>query len=106
MYAIINLNGTQIKVEKNETFVVNRIKDQTDKTIRVNEVLFGKKGQTYYVGEPLVPGAYVDCEILGDKRAKKVVAFKYRDRKSSQSKIGHRQDLTELKVKDIVFVEK
>ena len=105
MYAVIDLNGTQVRVEKNEIFTVNKIKDQSEKTLKIEDVLFGKKGQTYYIGQPLVAGAYVECEILKDKRAKKVIAFKYRDRKSSQSKIGHRQDLTELKVKDIVFTE-
>ncbi len=106
MYAVINLNGSQVKVEKNEVFTVNKIKDHENKTITVDEVLFAKKGHSYYVGTPFVEGAYVECEILQDKRAKKVIAYKYRDRKSSQSKIGHRQDLTELKVKDIVFAEK
>ena len=105
MYAIIELQGTQMWVEKDAVITVNRIKEQKKKTIKVENVLFGKKGSTYFVGEPYVKGAYAECEILNDKRGKKVIAFKYRDRKSSQSKIGHRQDLTELKVKDIHFAE-
>ncbi|MCK5450845.1 MAG: 50S ribosomal protein L21 [Candidatus Omnitrophica bacterium] len=105
MYAIIELQGTQVRVEKNSKIVVNRIKEQKKKTIKIDNVLFGKKGSTYFVGEPYVKGAYAECEILGDKRGKKLIAFKYRDRKSSQSKIGHRQDLTELVVKDIHFAE-
>ncbi|MFH1310437.1 MAG: 50S ribosomal protein L21 [Candidatus Omnitrophota bacterium] len=103
MYAIIELQGAQIRVEKNDRIVVNRISEQKEKNIKVEKVLFGKKGAEYLVGEPYVKGAYVECEILGDKRLKKVIAFKYRDRKSSQSKKGHRQDVTELKVKDIHF---
>ncbi len=101
MYAVIELQGSQIKVEKDETFVVNRMKSGKSKTLKVDKVLFGKKGNSYKIGDPYVKGAYVECEILGEKRGKKVIAFKYRDRKSSQSKIGHRQDLTELKVVDI-----
>jgi large subunit ribosomal protein L21 len=101
MYAVIELKGSQIKVEKDETFVVNRMEAGKSKTLKVDKVLFGKKGNSYKIGDPYVKGAYVECEILGEKRGKKVIAFKYRDRKSSQSKIGHRQDLTELKVIDI-----
>lgn len=101
MYAVIELQGAQVRVEKNGKFIVNRITDQTSKTVKVNNVLFGKKGSTYMVGDPYIKDAYVECEILGDKRLKKVKVFKYRPRKSSQSLKGHRQDVTELLVKDI-----
>ena len=103
MYAVIELQGAQICVEKDDNIVVNRINDQKSKTIKVDTVLFGKKGSSYLIGEPYVKDAYVECEIIRDKRLKKVIAFKYRDRKSSQSKKGHRQDVTELKVKSIHF---
>jgi len=103
MYAVIELNGAQVKVEKDTVFTVNRIKEQSSKELKVDKVLFGKKGSKYYIGEPYIKDAYVECVILRDKRAKKVLAFKYRERKSSQSIHGHRQDLTELKVKDIIF---
>ena len=103
MYAVMEIQGTQVLVEKNDTISVNRMASQKSKTLNVKKVLFGKKGSSYFIGEPYVKGAFVECEILGDKRAKKVIVFKYRDRKSSQSKKGHRQDLTELKVKDIHF---
>ncbi|MFC1644246.1 50S ribosomal protein L21 [Candidatus Omnitrophota bacterium] len=101
MYAVIELKGSQIRVEKDDKITVNRIKEQKSKNIKVEKVLFGKKGSSYLVGEPYVKGAYVECEIIADKRLRKVIAFKYRDRKSSQSKKGHRQNVTELKVKDI-----
>ncbi len=103
MYAVIEMQGSQFRVEKNDTIVVNRMSDVKDKKVKVDKVLFGKKGSSYYVGSPYVKGAYVECNILRDIRLKKVIAFKYRDRKSSQSKKGHRQDVTEVKIKDIHF---
>ena len=105
MYAVIELMGTQVRVAKDDKIVVNRMKRGGSGTVKVEKVLFGKKGNSYFVGEPYVKGAYVECEVLGDKRLKKVISFKYRDRKSSQSKKGHRQDVTELRVKDIQFAE-
>ena len=103
MYAVIEMQGFQYRVEKNDTIVVNRMKEQEPGTLKVDKVLFGKKGASYFVGKPYVKDAYVECEILRDKRLKKVIVFKYRDRKSSQSKKGHRQDVTEVKIKDIHF---
>jgi large subunit ribosomal protein L21 len=103
MYAVIELQGEQLLVEKDNKITVNRLKPKKAKTMKVDKVLFGKKGNTYKIGNPYVKGAYVECEILGEKRSKKVIAFKYRERKSSQSKKGHRQDLTELLVKEIHF---
>ena len=106
MYAVIEIKGAQVLVEKNEKITVNKLGQKgTAKTLKIDKVLFGKKGNSFFIGEPYVEKAHVECEILGDKRLKKVIAFKYRDRKSSQSKIGHRQDVTELLVKDIVLPE-
>lgn len=103
MYAVIELKGTQVLVEKDDRITVNRIKGQKSKKLKVEKVLFGKKGSSYFVGSPYVKNAYVECEVIGDKRLKKKIAFKYRERKSSQSKKGHRQDVTELQVKEIHF---
>ena len=105
MYAVVELQGTQVRVTKDDKISVNRIKDVKGKTIKVKDVLFGQKGSSHFVGTPHVKDAYVEFEVVGNKRGRKVVAFKYRDRKSSQSKIGHRQDLTELRVKNIHFSE-
>lgn len=101
MYAIIEIQGAQVKVEKDYRFTVNRFKEQDQKTIKVEKVMFGSDGSNCFIGDPYVKGAYVECEILRDKRGPKVIAYKYRDRKSSQSKKGHRQELTELVVKKI-----
>ncbi|MBF0494414.1 MAG: 50S ribosomal protein L21 [Candidatus Omnitrophica bacterium] len=101
MYAIIDLQGTQVKVEKDSVFEINRFRKESPKSIKVSEVLFAEDNAKHYIGTPYVKGAYVECEVLEEKRGPKVIAFKYRDRKGSQSKKGHRQDLVELKVKEI-----
>ncbi len=101
MYAIVELQGEQLRVEENDTFTVNRMAHDGKKPYKIGKVLFGKKGDDHFIGQPYVKGAYVECDVLGDKRGKKVLSFKYRQRKSSQSLRGHRQDLTELKVKKI-----
>ncbi|MBD3379487.1 MAG: 50S ribosomal protein L21 [Candidatus Omnitrophica bacterium] len=106
MYAVVEIQGSQYRVEKDEIIQVNRMEVKADKPFKADKVLFGKKGNSYFIGEPYVENAYVECDVIGDKRGKKVVSFKYRDRKSSQSIRGHRQDLTEIRIKDIHFAEK
>jgi len=105
MYAVIELKGAQVLIKKDDKFTVNRMEHAGEDTIKIDKVLFAQKGQKHYIGTPYVKDSYVECEIVGDKRAKKVIVFKYRERKSSQSKSGHRQDLTELKVKEIYLPE-
>lgn len=100
MYAVIEVQGMQYRVGKDDRIAVNRMAHD-GKTVKIDRVLFAKDGSKYLVGEPYIKDAYVECDVLRDKRAKKVIAFKYRERKSSQSKHGHRQDQTELKVKKI-----
>lgn len=101
MYAIVELQGEQLKLEENDTFTVNRMAHDAKKAYKIDKVLFGKKKDGHFIGQPYIKGAYVECDVLGDKRGKKVLSFKYRQRKSSQSRRGHRQDLTELRVKKI-----
>lgn len=101
MYAVIEVKGMQYRVQKDDKIFVNRLSGGDEKKIKVDTVLFAKDGAKYFVGEPYIKDAYVECEIIAEKRAKKVISFKYRERKSSQSKHGHRTDLTELKIKNI-----
>jgi len=101
MYAIVEIGGRQEKVEKDSVFKTNRLVNKEGSHTKLTKVLFVKKNKEYFIGNPYVKGASVECDILEHIRAKKVIAFKYKRRKSYRKKIGHRQDLTVLKVKNI-----
>ncbi len=101
MYAIIEASGRQYRVEKNTEFSVSRMIGKPTAVIKFKNVLFAKEKNTFHVGRPHLKDAYVACEILSHPRGKKVVAFKYKKRKSQKWKRGHRQDLTRLRVKEI-----
>ena len=101
MYAIIELGGRQYKVEKEGTFLANRTAGKPSSTVKFKHVLFAKERNSYHVGTPYIKDACVSCEILSHPRAKKVIAFKFKRRKSEKIKTGHRQDLTLFKVKEI-----
>jgi len=101
MYAIIEASGRQYKVAKNDEFLVSRMPGKPESAVKFKNILFAKEKNSYHVGTPYIKDAHVTCEILSHPRAKKLVAFKYKRRKSSKRKVGHRQDLTRLKVKEI-----
>ncbi len=105
MYAIVEAGGKQFKVTKGDRFFAETFRSRLKEggTIKINKVLFIKEGNTVHIGKPHLHGASVLCEVLAHSRSKKVIAYKYRKRKSSKTKIGHRQDLIELRVKEIEF---
>lgn len=101
MYAIVEFGGRQYKVEKNSELLVNRMSGEPSGVVKFKHILFAKEKNAYHAGTPYLKDAYVTCEILSHPRAKKVIAFKYKRRKSQKRIKGHRQDLTKLKVKEI-----
>ncbi len=101
MYAVIQTGGKQYKVAKNDVILVERLDVKSGQEIKLTNVLLAKDGNSVIVGTPYIKGAHVTCESLGDVRGDKVIAFKYKKRKSEKKKIGHRQTATRLKVKEI-----
>ncbi|UCD55104.1 MAG: 50S ribosomal protein L21 [Candidatus Omnitrophota bacterium] len=101
MYVIVETGGRQYKLEKNDEFLLNRIAGKEGGVVKFKHILFAKEKNAYHAGKPYIKDAYVTCEILSHPRGKKVFAFKYKRRKSKKRKVGHKQDLTRLKVKEI-----
>lgn len=102
MYAIIQTGGKQYKVSKGDQINVERLEaPEKEKEITIKEVLLVSDGKEVKIGKPLVRDAKVICELVCDFKAKKVISFKYRRRKNSKWKKGHRQSMTSLKIKEI-----
>lgn len=102
MYAIVETGSKQYKVAKNDTIEVERLDLKKAKEVKLDKVLFISDKKETTVGNPYIKGAHVVCDFIGEKRAKKVISFRYRRRHaSSKKKIGHRQGYTLLKVKEI-----
>lgn len=101
-FAIIQTGGKQLRVEPSQVIGVERLKlAKSPKEVVLDKVLMVRKGETLEVGSPFVKGASVLCEFLGETKAPKVISFKLRRRKNYRKKIGHRQILTQLRVKEI-----
>jgi len=105
MYAVIETGSKQYKVAKDDIILVEKLHVKLGGSVRLEKVLLAKDGNSVHVGKPYLKGAHVLCESLGNVRQDKLIAFKYKRRKSEKKKIGHRQDLLKLKVKAIEIKE-
>ncbi|MBN1871762.1 MAG: 50S ribosomal protein L21 [Candidatus Omnitrophica bacterium] len=103
-YAIVEIGGNQFKVSKGDVITADFTAGQPKKAVKVNKVLMYHHGKKVEIGSPYVKGASVSCEIVKIDRGPKVIAYKYKRRKSCKFKKGHRQQEISLKVKEIDFV--
>ncbi len=102
MYAIIETGGKQYKVQKNDILAVEKLSAKGGDRVQFNTVLL-TGGEQVRVGDPLVKGAGVQATVIDQIKDKKVISFVKRRRKSSsKSKKGHRQQITLLKITDIL----
>ncbi len=101
MYAVLKSGGKQYRVKEGDVLRVESLVAEAGSDIELNEVLAVGNGSDLKVGSPLVKGAKVSAEVLGHGREKKIVVLKFRRRKDSMTRQGHRQYYTELKIKAI-----
>ena len=102
MFAVIKTGGKQYKVATGDIFKVEKLAADAGETVQFNEVLM-LGGDNVTVGSPMVEGAGVQAEVLDQMKGKKTIHFVKRRRKhSSQRKKGHRQQLTVIKITDIL----
>ena len=100
-YAIVETGSKQYWVEPKSVIEVEKLDAGDKKQIVLDQVLFLRKENQIEIGSPTVKGAKVICEWLGEVKGEKLIALKYRKRKASRTKKGHRQHLTKLCVKEI-----
>ncbi|HXF53182.1 MAG TPA: 50S ribosomal protein L21 [Hyphomicrobiaceae bacterium] len=102
MYAVIRTGGKQYRVSANDVLTLEKLEGEAGSKIEFTEVLMLGAGADVKVGKPTVPGAKVVAELLEQTRGPKLIAFKKRRRKNSRRKKGHRQDLTRVRITDII----
>lgn len=101
MYAIIEVGAKQFCVKKNDIIEVEEQKVQQGKELIIDKVLLLAKDKNIEIGQPYVKSAKVETVLLEHFLGDKKISFKYRRRKASHWKKGHRQRLSRLKIKDI-----
>jgi large subunit ribosomal protein L21 len=103
MYAVIETGGKQYRVEVGTELEVELLDVEPGKTITLERVLLVADGSDSSIGRPLVSGAEVSAEVVRQTRGEKLISFKYRPKARSRVKKGHRQELTVLRINDIVY---
>ena len=103
MYAIVEILGQQFKVEAGRRLFIHRMNEaDRGSAIEFDKVLLIDNEGAVTVGAPLVEGAKVVGEILSHVRGEKVIVFHKKRRKGYRKRNGHRQDFTEVLIKEIV----
>ncbi len=107
MYAIVDLVGQQMKVEKGQEVFVHRLEKEEGKKVEFDNVLLieNEKGKIK-VGTPNISGAKVTAKVLEHLKGDKVIVFKKKRRKGYKTKNGHRQYLTKIQIETISTGEK
>ncbi|MBU1871252.1 MAG: 50S ribosomal protein L21 [Candidatus Omnitrophica bacterium] len=101
MYAIIEIGGKQYKIEKGDVINIERQDKKEGQAVSLNKVLLLVEKDEVEVGQPYIKGAKVEAEVIKNFKASKVISYKYRRRKASHWKKGHRQLLTKIKIKEL-----
>ena len=102
MHAIVKIIGKQHIIKQDEIFKSDKVKYDVGETFEINEVLAIGEADDMSFGTPLVEGAKVKVKVLENKKDKKVIVFKKKRRKRYEVKNGHRQQISVLKVVEII----
>ena len=101
MYAVVEIQGSQFKVEKDQKLFVNRIDAKEGSKVSFDNVLLVDDGKKVQVGKPNLSGTSVEAKVVAHKKDDKVIIFKKKRRKGYKVKNGHRQAITEIIIQAI-----
>ncbi len=102
MYAIVEIAGQQFKIKKDQKIYVNRLEAQEGAEVEFENVLLKADGNNIEVGAPVVNGAKVKAKVLAHVKSDKVMVFKKKRRKGYQKMNGHRQQMTQIQIEELV----
>ena len=104
MYAVVETGSKQYRVSVGQTIDVERLTAEAGSDIALDRVLMiGGDEAEVRIGTPVIEGAQVVATVTEHHRGEKLVAFKMKAKKRYRRKIGHRQELTRLTIKEIVL---
>ena len=101
MYAVLETGGKQYRVVAGDTLEIERLAVEAGKPFTFDRVLLVNTDGKLAVGTPTVSGASVLADVVAHKRGEKKLTFKMKRRKGYHTTIGHRQELTVVKITEI-----
>ena len=97
MYAIIAAGGRQYRVSQGDVIYIDKVNQEADSTISFDVLMTGNEGEVK-VGDPILKGAKVEGKVLAQVKGEKITVYKYKSKKDSKRKIGHRQPYTKVEI--------
>ena len=101
MKAVIVAVGKQYSVKVGDVLYIEKLNAEADTTVTFDQVLAVLDGENSQFGAPVVAGASVEAKVLKNGKGKKVTIIKFRSKKDSKSKQGHRQPYTKVQIEKI-----
>jgi len=102
MYAVIETGGKQYRVEAGQLLTVEKLSGNAGDKVEFDRVLLLSDDEKVAVGRPVVEGARVTGEIVGEAHGEKLTVYKFRRRKNYRRKTGHRQHYTTVRIDQVV----
>ena len=102
MQAVIVTGGKQYKVSEGDIIYIEKLNVEAGEAITFDQVLAVLDGEASKIGTPVVDGASVSGKVVKNGKGRKITVFKYRPKKDSKSKQGHRQPYTKVQIEKIV----
>ena len=101
MYAVIQTGGKQYRVANGDVITVEKLQGDAGSMLSIAPVLMVNDGKATQIGAPVIEGASVTAEVVEQTRGDKIVVFKKKRRQGYRRTMGHRQELTVLRVLDV-----
>jgi len=101
MQAVIKTGGKQYFVSAGKKIKIEKLEKKEGADVVFNDVLMLEKNGEVEIGTPLLKGVKVIGTVLKQGKGKKLIIFKYKAKKRTMVKKGHRQTFTEVKIKEI-----
>jgi large subunit ribosomal protein L21 len=101
MYAVIETGSKQYRVTAGDTLEIERLDVEAGKPVTFDRVLLLNNDGKLTIGSPTVAAASIVADVVAHKRGEKKIAFKMKRRKGYHRTVGHRQELTVVKIKEI-----
>ena len=106
MYAIVKVGGKQYRVEKGDSLVVDRMRENEGATVALQPLLYaGDKNDAVFEGADLEK-VKVEAKVVGHERGKKIRVVKFKPKRGYKRTAGHRSELTRLEIKEIKLLSR
>lgn len=106
MYAIVKVGGKQYRVEKGDSLVVDRMREDEGATVALEPLLYADGGDKTVFERGELEKVKIEAVVQGHERGEKIHVLKFKPKRGYKRRSGHRSDLTRLQIKEIKLLSR